>query len=187
MSDNLEQLASLMTPGLNTNAPNVAALLAGMAAQLDRVDPEALGLADQFSVTLATGAALDLHGADWSVPRRPGETDATYKTRLLATVPLFSQGPTVAALAAAVMPFTGVAPRIFERGVNTGISFPMAFPITFGADTSSDLLTIDVWVQNPNGVAYQQSDVVAAVTVVKRVTTTVVLWWDSGGSTTVSN
>ena len=188
MSDNAQEIANLLTPGPNTGpGTNLGALIGGAGAALDLVDPSVSGLSSQFSVTAAAGVALDRNGADWGVLRRPSESDSTYRARIKAVLPAFSRGPTPSALAAAVEPFTGVAPVISQRGVDQNLGFPLTFPLTFGAGSADELFTVDVYLQNPNHVAYQQVDVITAVHAIKRVTTTVVLWWDTGGSTTVAN
>lgn len=186
MSDNAEQIAALLTPGLQTGpGTNLGALIGGAATALDLVDPDVIGLSSQFSITSATGAALDRHGADRGLVRRPGEADTAFRARILGVLPIFRRGPTIAALTAAAAPFTGVAPVISQRGVGPNLGFPLTFPFSFSS-SGTDLFTLDLRMQNPNRVTYQQVDVVTAIQAIKRVTTTVVVWWESGGTTTVS-
>lgn len=148
-------------------------ILGGVGAALDTVDPAQIGLADQFSVTTATGAALDKHGADWGVPRRYNESDASYRARILATLPTYVTGPTVANMKAVVRAFTGVDPDIFEYGPQ---SFTMGVSIMgdFGFSAQADAFTFLVTINNPNGVSYVQQDLIDAVNTAKPARSTAV-------------
>jgi hypothetical protein len=198
-------------------------IVQGTGAALDQVDPGQINLAGQFSVTTATGSALDSNGADWGELRRAGESDDTYRARILSQLPIYAQGPIPNALVAAATPFTGVAPTYSERG-QTIFSLPffiksdgglperwdgvkthdfstLTFPWMFGSylpsvapgsgtvltgcEIESDHFVIDITMNNPDEVAYQQQDVVKAVKTSKRTIATGIVHWEDGTTTTV--
>jgi len=168
------------------SGPNIKVLIDAAGSTLDSLDPSQTNLGNQFSVTGANGNLLDENGADWGVPRRTGESDAAYRARILAVLPAYVLGPTIPALSNAVKPFTGVAPLIYTASTFADI-FPVTFPMQFGGNTAQDYFTVHVYIQNPNQVKYQQTDVIAAVEAVKRVIATVVIHWTdiwTGPSTT---
>lgn len=203
---------------------NLYQIVQGAGAALDQVDPGQINLAGQFSVTTATGSALDNHGNDWGVSRRAGESDDSYRPRILAQLPIYVQGPIPNALINAVTPFTGIAPAINERG-QTIFSFPFSFaydgglparwngvnqhdfsavnfPWMFGSylpaippsgkgtvlswvEVEADNFAIDITINNPNNVSYQQQDVVKAAKNSKRTIATVIVHWEDGSKTKV--
>lgn len=138
------------------------AIIGGVGDALDTVDPIQIGLADQFTVTTATGTALDKHGADWGVPRRYNETDDSYRQRILGQLPRYASGPTVANIKTVVRAFTGVDPDIFEYGPD---GFTMGYSVmgAFGFSATNQTFSFLVTVNNPNSVVYNQTDLVAAV------------------------
>ncbi|MHB1702421.1 MAG: hypothetical protein ACYCSN_20265 [Acidobacteriaceae bacterium] len=177
-------IQALFPSRFNTSGPNLGSILGAAGSILDSLDPAQTQLAKQFSVSGATGAALDQNGADWGVTRYGGENDSSYRARILAELPTYASGPTLASLSAAVKPFTGVAPTIYS-GVQYANLFPLTFPLQFGANKPSDFFTLSVYIQNPNGVSYQRQDVVAAVYGIKRVIAIVTIHWEDGTTTIV--
>lgn len=167
----------MFTSRFNTTGPNLGTILGAAGDTLDGLDPAQTYLGNQFSVTGASGSYLDLNGADWSVPRRAGESDSSYRARILATLPAYVMGPTLTALSNTVRSFTGVAPVLYAATQFSDL-FPLSFPLQFGGNITQDYFTIHVYIQNPNRVKYQQQDVVAAVQAVKRVIATVVIHWE---------
>lgn len=187
MSTQGQQLRTLFTDPYNTG-PNtyLGLMLDGTGSVLDTLDPAQSGLVNQWSASTATGAALDANGAEWVLPRNAGESDASYRSRILAVLPAFSAGPTVGALSGAVASIVGTPPTISQRGDNDAV-FPLTFSptITFGPENTLDVFTIDLTVNNPNNVTYSQSAVIAAVRMIKRAIATVLIHWDTGGETSV--
>jgi hypothetical protein len=137
-------------------------ILGGVGVALDQVDPAQIQLADQFSVTTATGSALDKHGADWGVPRRYNESDESYRQRILAQLPRYASGPTVANIKAVVRAFTGVDPDIFEFGPD-GFTMGYSTMGEFGFSAQNETFSFQVTVYNPNNVTYNQQDLIDAV------------------------
>lgn len=129
---------------------------------LNSVDAGQINLASEFSVTSATGAALDAQGADWGVSRRYNESDASYRKRILSVLPQYATGPTIENIKAVVRSFTGVDPDIFEYGPD---SFTMGVSVmgTFGFSATGDAFTFLVTVHNPNNVQFNQADLQNAV------------------------
>lgn len=119
----LKRLTNILT---RDPTSNLYQIVQGAGTALDQVDPGQINLAAQFSVTKATGAGLDRNGADWELPRRAGESDDSYRARILSQLPIYAQGPIPNALVNAVTPFTGVAPGYNERG-QTIFTFPFEF------------------------------------------------------------
>jgi|GEM_PF-4821672 len=116
---------------------NLYQIIEGIGTAFDAVDPGQIQLSKQFSVTAATGQALDRHGADHELPRRAGESDASYQARILSQLPVYAQGPTPNALIDAVTPFTGFPPTLNERG-QTVFSLPFSFAFDGGLPSRWD-------------------------------------------------
>ncbi|NRD80276.1 DUF2313 domain-containing protein [Bacillus sp. BRMEA1] len=158
----LGRLSNLFTKDSNSNLGH---LLGSIGSQLDQVDPAQTNLEQQFSVSTATGSALDSHGKDWGLTRKASESDDDYRTRLLAQVPIYTNGPTIAAIKQIVRNFTGVDPIILEYGPDSftmGVS-PMG-SFVFG---DQDPFTFQIQVQNPNGMYYDETDLENAVNFAK--------------------
>ncbi len=178
-------IASLFASRFKTQSgSNLSTIINAVGTTLDGLDPAQTNLASQFSVTGSSGSGLDENGADWGVPRRAGESDASYKARILATLPPYIAGPTVTALSNVVKPFTGVAPLIFAASKFSQL-FPLTFPLEFGGNTTQDYYTILLTMQNPNNVIYQRQDAVSAIDTMKRVIATVIVTWEDGTTTTI--
>lgn len=97
-----------MTPVLDGLLTGLAAAWSGLYGLLGQV-------AAQARMATASGIFLDIASADYlggRLPRRAGETDVAFRTRLLGNV--ISQGATRAGLNAALVGLTQRAPRIFE-------------------------------------------------------------------------
>jgi hypothetical protein len=154
----LDRLSNIFT---RDSISNLSQLLGTVGNQLDQVDPAQTNLEQQFAVSTATESALDSHGMDWGIPRKPYEADSDYRKRIQALVPIYTNGPTVAAMNQIIHNFTGVDPIILEYGPDSftmGVS-PMG-SFVFG---SYDPFTFQVQVQNPNNVLYKRADLEAAV------------------------
>jgi hypothetical protein len=137
-------------------------ILSGIGAALDSVDPAQINLAEQFSVSTATGSALDKHGQDWGVPRRYGESDDSYRARILAQLPRYASGPTVANIKAVVRAFTQADPDIFELGPQ-GFTMGVSAMGEFGFAPSGDAFTFIVTVHNPYNIQFNHADLENAV------------------------
>lgn len=160
----ITRLSNIFTQDPNSKLGQV---IGAIGERLDDVDPDQIGLVSQFSVTNATGKALDNNGKDFGVIRRPNETDASYRTRILSVIPIYIQGPTVNAIQQVVKNFTGFAPDIIEYGPDSfmmGVS-PMGSFIFDSAN--DDPFTFQVQVQNPNNVSYVRKDLENAVNAAK--------------------
>ena len=144
---------------------NLGQLLGAVGNQLDLVDPSQSNLSQQFSVSTATGSALDLQGKDWGVVRKNGESDDDYRKRIQAVVPIYTTGPTVSAMKQLVKNFTGAEPIIIEYGPE---SFTMGVsPMGSFVFSDQDNFTFQIQVQNPNGVPYSETDMENAVNFAK--------------------
>lgn len=162
MQNTFKRLSNLFTKDPNSN---LGQLIGAVGDQLDKLDPSQTNLDQQFAVSTATGSALDSNGLDWGVIRKNGESDDDYRKRIQAVVPIYTNGPTVAAIKQIVNNFTGADPIILEYGPDSftmGVS-PMG-SFVFG---SADQFTFQVQVQNPNGVPYIHADMEAAVNFAK--------------------
>jgi hypothetical protein len=156
----LNRLSNIFTSDPNSN---LGSLIGAIGERLDAVDPNQTNLANQFSVSTATGEFLDMNGNDFGVNRRLGESDDDYRKRILAVVPIYTNGPTVPAISQIVQNFTGVAPMIIEfgpDGFTMGVS-PMG-QFIFDSD-DNDNFVFQVQVQNPNNVPYKRKDLEQAV------------------------
>lgn len=192
-------LKSLYPSSHNVEGEVYSAILGAIGYALDQYDPTRIiysdaipgvivtvqnNLASEFSVTTATGTALDLHGFDWGVIRRSGETDNDYRSRILSMLPLYVNGPTVPGIEAIVRPFTGEVPIIFEYG-------PSAFTMgesaigDAGFSTSTDVFTFEIHVQNPNNLSYDHLDMESAVSKAKLARSTAIIY-HNGTDTSVA-
>ncbi len=89
------------------------ALMAAVGASLSYLQSGMQYGQDSIYIQSAVGAALDLVSQDYfgsSLPRYPGETDASFRARIQAT--LFQPAATTAAVSGAITRLVGVAPRI---------------------------------------------------------------------------
>jgi hypothetical protein len=158
----LNRLSNLFSKDSNSN---LGQLLGAVGDQLDKVDPAQTNLEQQFAVSTATGDALDLHGKDWGVTRKNGESDDDYRKRIQAVVPIYTNGPTVSAIKQLVKNFTGVDPIILEYGPE---SFTMGVsPMGSFVFSNEDIFTFQIQVQNPEGIYYSQTDMENAVNFAK--------------------
>lgn len=156
----INRLSNIFTKDPSSNLGQLAETIGN---QLDQVDPDQTNLANQFAVSTATGSYLDLNGKDFGVSRRFNESDDDYRKRILAVVPIYTNGPTVPAISQIVQNFTGEAPIIIEYGPDSftmGVS-PMGQFIFDSSD--NDQFTFQVQVQNPNNVPYIRKDLEQAV------------------------
>ena len=170
----LTNLLNRLTNLFNKNPKsNLYQILGGVGVALDTVDPGQIGLADQFSVTSATGAALDQHGADWGISRRYNESDTSYRLRILSVLPTYASGPTVTNIKAVIKPFAGINPDIFEYGPS-GFTMGVSTMGQFGFSHANDAFTFKVTVSNPNNIAYNQQDLIDAVNRAKPARSTAV-------------
>lgn len=121
---------------------------------------------------------MDSNGADWGVTRRNGESDDDYRNRILAIVPIYINGPTVASISQIVQNFTGAPPIILEYGPDSftmGVS-PMGNFILGAYDPFS----FQIQVQNPNGVYYVEADMESSVNFAKPARSTVTFIHNNG-------
>lgn len=171
----LNRLSNIFSKDPNSN---LGQLMSAIGSQLDAIDPAQIGLAVQFAISTATGSALDAHGKDWGVPRRYNESDAAYQARIQAVLPIYTNGPTLAAISTIVQNFTGVAPIIIEYGPQ---SFTMGVtPMGNFVFSTQSPFTFQVQVQNPNNVAYIRADLEAAVNQAKPARSTAIFVHQGG-------
>jgi hypothetical protein len=158
----LNRLSNIFTKKSDSN---LSQLMGAVGDQLDKVDPSQSNLEQQFSVSTATGDALDKHGRDWGVPRRSNDSDDDYRKRIQAVIPIYTNGPTVSSIKQLVKNFTGVDPFILEYGPE---SFTMGVsPMGSFVFSDEDICTFQVQVQNPDGVIYNETDMENAVNFAK--------------------
>jgi hypothetical protein len=179
----LNRLSNVFAKDTDTN---LGQLMGAIGSQLDAVDPSVddptqnkVALAKQFSMSTATGSALDMHGADWGVPRRFGEDDKTYRARIQAVLPICTNGPTVQAISDIVQNFTGTAPIILEYGPQ---SFYMGVtPMGEFVFNNESPFSFQVQVQNPDGHSYKKSDLEDTVNQAKPARATALFVHATGG------
>lgn len=161
--DNL--LIRLISPILQSTQSVWFQIVSGVGAALDTVDPSQNNLAQQFSVTTATGDGLDRNGADWGIVRRTGEDDDTYRKRILAELPQYLNGPTLANIKSIVRAFTGMDPEIFEYGPD---SFTMGASVmgTFGFSSTSETFNFLVTVKDVKD-SFNKQDLIDAINTAK--------------------
>ena len=152
----------------DTGGEVMSALLGAIGAAMDAYDPIATTLAAQFSISTASGDALNILGLDWDTPRRAGEDDDDYRKRLLSQLPIFLLCPAVSGVQAALSPFTGVEPIIYEYCENAFIMSETE--VGAGAFTGSQLFqdgalaseadefTFEAHIQNPDNEPYNHAD-----------------------------
>lgn len=116
MSDMAARLAQLLPTGwFADEAPNLAALLNGLGQGWANIYALLQQARAQLRIATASGVFLDIAGQDYlgaALPRRPGEADAAFSTRLRAA--LLAPRATRAALSTALTVLTGRTPVIFE-------------------------------------------------------------------------
>lgn len=159
-------LKNLIPSPYNTHGEVFSVLLGAVGQALDQYNPTAIGLKAEFSITTASGSALDSNGADWEELRRPGESDAVYKQRILSILPLYLNGPSVPGIAATIKPFTGSNPTIFEYGPNAFTIGESAIGEA-GFSTGTDAFTFEIHIVNPNNVSYDHLDMENAIRTAK--------------------
>lgn len=142
-------------------------LMGAIGSAFDLQDPSQTFLSDQFTISGASGAYLDLHGRDWGVSRKFLESDAAYRVRIQAIVPVDTTGPTLTNIIQIVQNFTGTAPVITEWGRE---SFTMGSSImgsfSFTANDST-VFNFQVAVQNPMAVDYVRLDMENTINQIK--------------------
>lgn len=104
--------------------PNLWALLSGLASSLSWLYSLVAYTQNQCRVRTATDGFLDLVAQDYfggALPRHAGESDAAFRTRILAN--LLMQKGTRAGLIATLTVLTGKRPLLFEpqRPADTGV------------------------------------------------------------------
>ena len=96
-------------------APNLSALLAGLATPFVWLNTLVAYVATQSRLATATDTWLDMAAMDFlgeHLVRRSGEPDPSYRLRIQQA--LFQESATRPALIAAMSLLTGTAPRVFE-------------------------------------------------------------------------
>jgi hypothetical protein len=135
-----------------TQAPNVSAIVGGLATGLAQNFTTAQFVAAQAFIQTATGEFLDLCAVDYfgfgHLPRRKSELDASYRARILAE--LLRPRGTRAALISVLEEVTGKTPRVFEP-IRDGSKFNVS---SFGGARLGSYATpnqcwVDVW--RPSG------------------------------------
>lgn len=172
-----EFLKNLFPDSHDINGQVYSAMLGAVGYLLDQYDPyretesrtipgvpehSQNYLSKEFSVSTATGEALDRHGQDWGVFRNIGESDTAYRARILAFPPLYALGPTVAGTKAVVKPFTGEEPEIVEYGLCSFVIGETSVSEA-GFCPEVDLFAFEVWVKNSRDLAYNHQDLENAV------------------------
>ncbi len=142
-------------------------------------------LSAEFSMTTATGAALDGHGQDLEAPRRNGEDDGSYRQRLLSIIPAYVNGPTVSSVQQVVQQFTGYAPTIFEYGPGAFVIGESAISEA-GFSTATDLFAFEVHVQNPGGLSYNHLDLENAVQKAKMARSSAIIYHNGTDTSTAA-
>lgn len=168
-------LKNLIPFSHNTSGEIYGVLLGAVGQALDQYNPTAIGLKAEFSITMASGSSLDLNGADWKELRRPGESDSTYKQRVLSILPLYTNGPSVLGITATIKPFTGNNPTIFEYG-------PNAFTIgestigDAGFSAGTDAFIFEIHIVNPNNISYDHLDMENAIKTAKMARSSAIVY-----------
>lgn len=156
-----EFLKSLYPDSHNVVGPVYTALLGAIGAALDQYDPYQIGLAHEFSVSTATGTALDSCGLDWGVTRHSGESDSAYRIRILAMLPIYANGASDYGISAVVTVFTGHAPTLIDCSNEGWVWTESAW--LDDAFSGLESFTLFIFVANPDGVAYNHYDMEYAV------------------------
>ena len=149
--------ASLYPDSHNTSGQGYSAILGAIGYVLDSMDPIAMSLSREFSVTTATGSALDAHGADWGVQRRSGEADGAYRSRILAMLPVYANGASDTGITSAIAVFTGATPTVIDTS-SDGWSCLDSACLDSAMSDLAGLFSLYIYVQNPNGIAYNHYD-----------------------------
>ncbi len=155
-------LVSLYPDSHNVIGPVYDAILGAIGAALDQYDPYQIGLAQEFSVTTATGDALDRCGADWGVARHSGEADSAYRVRILSMLPIYANGASDYGLSAVVTVFTGTAPVLIDCAGEGWVWTESAWLDDAWTDPIGRY-AVYIFVQNPGAVAYSHYDMEFAV------------------------
>jgi hypothetical protein len=118
-SDIFNRLNKNLVPWFGQNAPVKDALLQGIA----ETDSYIFQLISETNmdarILTATGEALDLISLDYfggALPRKPGENDASFRNRILAS--LFQERATRKGMITVLTKLTGIVPGVIE-GTNT--------------------------------------------------------------------
>jgi hypothetical protein len=168
-------LKSLYPTSHDVNGEVYSVILGAIGNAIDQFDPNRINLKSEFSVTTAIGNALDSNGQDWSTPRRNGESDSSYRSRVLSLLPLYSHGPSVPGVSAVATPFTGAQPVIFEYGPE-GFVMGESTIDDAGFTTETDVFTFELHVQNPNNLSYNHLDLENAVRKAKLARSTAIIF-----------
>jgi hypothetical protein len=124
---------------------------------LDLLNPYQIGLNLEFSVTTATGTALDSQGADWGVYRRSGETDNAYRARILGILPIYANGASISGMKASIDNFIGAEPTIYDLCTD-GYSPGDSAPADNALSDMDGLFTVLIYINNPYGTSYSHYD-----------------------------
>lgn len=154
-------LRSLYPDSHNIDGPVYTAMLGAMGAALDMFDPYQLGLPSEFSVTTAQTTALDSNGRDWGVIRRSGESDITYRARILSMLPVYANGASDPGITAAVAVFTGANPVLIDcssDGFVCGTTDDASAIGEAGMSDLAGLFTIYLMIANPDSLSYSHYD-----------------------------
>lgn len=168
-------LKSLYPTSHDVNGEVYSVILGAIGYALDQFDPNQINLKSEFSVTASSGNALDSNGQDWDTLRRNGESDTSYRSRILSLLPLYANGPSVPGITAVGTPFTGAQPGIFEYGPD-GFVMGESTISDAGFCDSDDVFTFEFHVQNPNNVSYNHLDLENAVRKAKLARSTAIVF-----------
>lgn len=178
-------LKSLYPDSHDVTAEVYNAILGAIGYALDQYDPYNIGLPAQFSVNKAMGSALDSNGADWGVSRRSGESDTTYRARILSMLPIYANGASDWGMTATVAPFTGTDP-ILDDLCTDGWSPLDSACLDSAMSDLAGLFTLQINVQNPNDVSYSHYDMEFAVRRAKPARSKVILYHNGTDTSTLA-
>lgn len=168
-------LKSLFPDSHDVNGEIYSVILGAIGNAIDQYDPNQIKLVSEFSVTTATGDALIRNSQDWGVNKRNGESETSFRNRILSVLPLYANGPRPDGIKAVATPFTGTAPIIFEYGPE-GFIMGESTIGDGGFSISSDVFTFELHVQNPNNVSYNHLDLESAVRKAKLARSTAIVF-----------
>jgi hypothetical protein len=177
-------LRSLFPDSHDVSAPVYSAVLGAIGSVLDQFDPFQIGLPQEFSVTTATGSALDRHGLDWGVYRHAGESDDAYRSRILAMLPVYANGATNTGISGIVAAFTGAAPQLLDCSSEGWVWTESAWLDSAWADRDS-LFTLYVFVNNPNSVDYNHFDMEFVLRRALPARSRIILWHNGTDTSTL--
>lgn len=178
-------LASLYPDSHDVSAEVYTAILGAIGYALDQYDPFQLGLPAEFSVTKATGIYLDDHGADWGVSRRSGESDDTYRARIISMLPIYANGASDVGMASAVAAFTGTAPTVYDFCTD-GWSPGDSACLDSAMSDLAGIFTLQMQVNNPNLVSYNHYDMEYAIRVAKPARSRVILYHNGADTSSLN-